>query len=74
MKIKYVENIKKPLAIKIINHHSDSEIVICVSLKNFDDASRLKKTIEVMVVRNNTERRNLDLFSLFIDLVVIFEF
>ena len=74
VKIKYVENIKKPLAVKIINQPSDSEIAICVSLKNFDDASRLKKTIKVIVVRNSTERRNLDLFSLFIDFVVIFEF
>jgi hypothetical protein len=67
VKIKYVENIKKPLAVKIMNHPRDSEIAICVSLKNFDDASRLKKTIEVIVVKNSTERRNLDLFSLSIN-------
>jgi hypothetical protein len=67
VKIKYVENIKKPLAVKIMNHPNDSEIAIWVSLKNFDDASRLKKTIEVIVVRNSTESRNLDLFSLSIN-------
>jgi hypothetical protein len=48
VKIKYVENIKKPLAIKIINQPSDSEIAICVSLKNFDDASRLKKQLKLL--------------------------
>jgi hypothetical protein len=67
VKIKYVENIKKPLAVKIMNHPSNSEIAICVFLKNFDASSRLKKTIAVIVVKNSTERRNLDLFSLFIN-------
>jgi hypothetical protein len=49
VKIKYVENIKKPLAVKIINQPSDSEIAICVFLKNSEDSLRFVKTTATIV-------------------------
>jgi len=63
VKIKYIENIKKPFAIRITNQPSDSDIIIWVLLKNCDDASRLLKTINVMDIKKITDSKKRDLLS-----------
>ena len=49
-----------------MNHPIDSDIATWVALKNWDEASRLLKTIAVIDDNNKTDRKNLDLFKLFI--------